>query len=248
MITREQFYKSKAWTNFRKVIIEQRTDPDGYVHCCECGKPIVNKYDLIIHHKKELSEANVNDALVSLNPDNVEVICFRCHNKVHDRFTAGHAASNTRSAPKHVYIVYGSPCAGKTTWVKGVADPEDLVVDLDSIWQMISINDRYSKPAALKSVVFDLRDKMYDIIKYRSGRWHNAFIITGGAMKGDRDRLKVRVGADDMVFIDTDKDTCLKRLEGKGLSDDQKEMWKNFIIDWHEKYQEEIPPSADFGA
>lgn len=26
---RKQFYKSKQWESFRKVIIEQRTDPDG---------------------------------------------------------------------------------------------------------------------------------------------------------------------------------------------------------------------------
>ena len=243
--TREQFYRSKEWEAFRKVIIEDRTDPDGYVQCCMCGKPIVNKYDLIIHHKTELSEANVNDAMVSLNPANVECICFRCHNKVHDRFTAGHAASNTagyKPVPKKVYIVYGSPCAGKTTWVRSVADQDDLVVDLDSIWQMISVNDKYVKPAALKSVVFQMRDAMYDIIKYRSGRWHNAFIITGGAMQGDRNRLKQRVGADDLVFIDTDKDTCLQRLGTKGLNDDQKKLWEQFINDWFEKFQADTPP------
>ena len=85
-MTREQFYKSKQWEAFRKVIIADRSDPDGFVHCCECGKPIIHKYDLIIHHKTELSEANVNDHNISLNPDNVKCICFRCHNKVHERF------------------------------------------------------------------------------------------------------------------------------------------------------------------
>lgn len=29
MLTREQFYKSKQWESFRKVIIEQRTETDG---------------------------------------------------------------------------------------------------------------------------------------------------------------------------------------------------------------------------
>ena len=98
-MTREQFYKSKQWDAFRKLIIVQNTDKDGFIHCSECGKPILRKYDLIIHHKIELNEANVNDANVALNPDNVEVICFRCHNKVHDRFTAGHAPSNTAPRP-----------------------------------------------------------------------------------------------------------------------------------------------------
>lgn len=113
--TQQEFYHSKAWESFRKVIIEQRTDADGFVHCSECGKPILKKYDLIIHHIKELSDANVNDANISLNPDNVEIICFRCHNKVHDRWQGGNGG--WKPVPKRVYIVYGSPCAGKSTWV-----------------------------------------------------------------------------------------------------------------------------------
>ena len=240
MLTREQFYKSKQWEAFRKVIIAERTDEDGFVHCCRCGKPILNKYDLIIHHKKELDEYNVNDTMVSLNPDNVECICFRCHNKEHERFgfqKTGHKNGWQKPVPKKVYIVYGSPCSGKSTWVHDVATEDDLIVDLDNIWQMISVNDRYAKPSSLKSVVFDLRDKMYDIIRYRSGRWHNAYIITGGAMKGDRDRLKQRIGADDLIFIDTSYDECIRRVQTKGLTDEQKQQWILFINDWFEKFQ-----------
>ena len=240
MMTREQFYKSKQWESFRLVIIAQHTDPEGYVHCSKCGKAILKKYDLIIHHKVELSDANVNDYNISLNPDNCECVCFRCHNKIHDRFTAGHAASNTagfKPVKKHVYIVYGSPCAGKSTWIHSVADPEDLVVDIDSIWQMISVNDRYDKPAALKSVVFQMRDALYDIIKYRSGKWHTAFIITGGALQGDRERLKQRVGADDLIFIDTDQNTCLQRA---AMRDEKTAgVWIKYINDWFEKFQPE---------
>lgn len=240
MLTREQFYKSKQWEAFRKVIIAERTDEDGFVHCCRCGKPILNKYDLIIHHKIELNEANVNDTMISLNPDNVECICFRCHNKEHERFgfqKEGHKNGYWKPVQKKVYIVYGSPCAGKSTWVHDVATKDDLIVDLDNIWQMISINNRYDKPAALKSVVFDVRDKLYDIIKYRSGKWHNAYIITGGAMKGDRDRLKQRISADELIFIDTDYDTCMTRLQTKGLTDDQKHEWIQYINDWFNKFQ-----------
>lgn len=244
MKTREQFYKSKQWEAFRKVIIEQRTDADGYVHCCECGKPILQKYDLIIHHKQELSEANVNDVMVALNPDNVECICFKCHNKIHERFTEGHGAT-AKPVRKHVYIVYGSPAAGKSTWVHSVASQYDLIVDLDNIWQMISINDRYVKPPALKSVVFQMRDKMYDIIKYRSGKWHNAFIITGGALAGDRDRLKQRVGADELIFIDTPMDECIKRIQKRDMDDAHVGMWLEYIADWFKTFQPEVSDNSD---
>jgi len=247
-LTREQFYKSKQWEDFRKVVIEQRTDADGYVHCAMCGKPILKKYDLIIHHKKELSEDNVNDVMISLNPDNVECVCFRCHNKEHERFGFNKTSAG-RNIKKHVFIVYGSPAAGKTTWVHSVADPEDLIVDLDSIWQMISVNPRYEKPAALRSVVFEMRDKLYDIIKYRSGKWHNAYIITGGAMQGDRDRLKTRVCADELIFIDTSHDECIKRIMNRNLPEDQQKDWIQYINEWFDRFQPEMsdnssPPSG----
>ena len=232
----QKFYKSKKWEAFRKVVIEQRTDADGYVHCAICGKPILKPYDLVVHHKKELSEDNVADATVALNPDNVECVHFRCHNQIHERY-GYNSTSASRNVKKHVYIVYGSPCAGKTTWVRDNATADDLIVDLDSIWQMISINDRYIKPGSLRSVVFDMRDKLYDIIKYRSGKWHDAYIITGGALKGDRDRLKVRVSADDLIFIDTSERECMNRVMLRDIPDDQKVLWLDYVKDWFKSFQ-----------
>lgn len=233
----QKFYKSKKWEAFRRVIIEEHTDADGYVHCAICGEPILKKYDLIVHHKRELSEANVNDATVSLNPDNVECVHFKCHNKIHDRWQGGN--SGWKPVKKKVYIVYGSPCSGKTTWVHENASENDLIVDLDSIWQMISINDRYHKPGAIKSVVFELRDKLYDIIKYRSGKWSNAFVITGGALKGDRGRLMKRIGADELIYIEATMKECVDRVHARhGFSESANE-WVRYVQDWFESFQPE---------
>ena len=238
--TRQEFYKSKEWESFRQVVIAERTDSDGYVHCAVCGKPILKKYDLIVHHKKELDDLNINDAMVSLNPDNCECVHFKCHNQIHERFGfhKGGTGGGFRPVPKKVYIVYGSPCSGKTTWVHENATGNDLVVDMDSLWQMISINRRYEKPAALKGAVFQIRDAMYDLIKYRSGNWHNAFVIVGGALKGDRDRLVQRIGADELIYIDTAMDVCVQRLEKRiDMNEDTKAEWLIFIQKWFETYQ-----------
>lgn len=231
-MTRYQFYRSDEWLNFRKVIIAERTDSDGYVHCEICGKPILKKYDLIVHHKKELTDANVLDATVALNPDNVSCICFRCHNLKHERFVSGHSAS-FKKINKKVFIVYGSPLSGKTTFVNTTATENDLIVDLDSIWQCVSINDRYNKPPSLNSVVFEIRDKLYDIIKFRSGKWENAYVITSGALIGDRERLKQRLSADEFIYIESTKDECLQRLQTRNLSDDQYKKWYELIENWY---------------
>lgn len=229
MFTLNNFYKSREWETFRQVIINDNTDSNGYVHCAMCGKPILKKYDLIIHHKIELTDDNVNDYNISLNPDNVMCVHFTCHNKIHERF--GYGTGGRVYKPKQVYIVYGAPCAGKSTWVNEVATEKDLIVDMDSIYQCISNNDRYIKPDALRGVAFEIRDSLYNIIKYRSGRWQNAYIITGGARVGDRERLGARVGADDFIFIDTGRDECLERARGRGKE------WSDYINEWFDSYQ-----------
>lgn len=239
MITRKQFYKSDQWSKFRQLVIDERTNDDGFVICAICGKPILKKYDLILHHKKELDDINVNDTNISLNPDNVECVHFKCHNQLHQRFGYNRTSAGGY-VRKHVYIVYGSPCSGKTTWVHDVASEDDLVIDMDSIWQMISTNARYNKPASLKAVAFEIRDKMYDIVKYRSGKWHNAYVVTGGALKGDRDRLMARIGADECILIDTDYNECIRRLTKRSdMNEDMKEEWHQYIDDWFSKFQAE---------
>ena len=231
MFTLKSFYRSDAWEKFRQVVIADAMRKDGFVYCARCGKPILKRYDLIVHHKRELDEANVNDAMVALNPANVECVHFKCHNEIHERFQGG---DGWKPRPRLVYVVYGSPCSGKTTWVRTNATRNDLVVDMDSIWQCVSVCDPYDKPDRLKGAVFDVRDKLYDVIKFRSGKWQNAFVITGGALKGDRERLRARIGADEFIFIDTDKATCLKRLEHRKCKQDE---WRGYIEKWFETFQ-----------
>lgn len=237
MFTLANFYKSPEWEKFRRVIIAERTDPEtGFVLCAVCGKPIVKAYDLIVHHINELSEANVNDHLVSLNPENVECVHFRCHNKLHDRWQGGNGGWKPK--PKQVFLVYGAPCSGKTTWVRNNAGKRDMVVDMDSLWQaVVPGGERYKKPDALRGVVFGMRDNLYDQVKHRSGKWQNAFIIIGGARIADRARVSKLVGATDEVFIDETKEVCLERLELRDMDDADKALWVGYIDKWFDDFQ-----------
>lgn len=233
----QAFYKSPKWEKFRRVIISERTNPeDGFVRCAICKQPIVNKYDLIVHHKDELTIANVDDAMVALNPDNVECVHFKCHNEIHERFQG---AEHWKPKPRKVFIVYGSPCSGKSTWVNECATKNDLIVDLDSIWQAVTTAAPYVKPRKLNSVVFRIRDELYDIIKHRSGKWQDAYIITGGALRGDRERLQQLTNSTDMVYIEASKDECLERCAARFVDDKKlQDEWCGYIEEWFERYQE----------
>lgn len=226
--TKHEFYRSREWKRLREVVISERTDADGFVICDRCSKPILKKYDMILHHKVHLTDDNVNDATISLNPKNIEILHHDCHNKDHNRF--GH--SNYMNSARLVYIVYGAPCSGKTKWVHDHATDNDIVVDMDSIWQMISINERYIKPPRLTGTVFSIRDTLYDLIKHRSGKWASAYILTTAARKSERDRLKTRLRADKVVYIESSMEECMKRAENRPKE------WITYIHDWFDKYDD----------
>lgn len=215
MFTLSTFYKSDEWESFRKVVIYDRLNDQGETVCEYCHKAIVKKYDIILHHKHELTESNVNDYNISLNPDNIMLIHHRCHNQIHERF--GHEWR------RRVYIVYGSPCSGKTTWVRENAGKNDIVLDMDSIWDCISINDKTCKSNRLKQNVFGIRDCIMDQIRMRVGKWQNAFVIGGYPNKYERERIADLLGAE-LIFIDTEQETCMSRAPN--------EEWRGFISDW----------------
>lgn len=213
--TVKQFYQSREWKEFMEILAMERMNEDGQLICAHCGKPIVKKYDRIGHHKIELTPDNVNDFSISLNPDNVDIIHFRCHNAIHERFGF--------QKEKQVYLVYGPPCAGKSTWVKQNAVAGDLVMDLDRIWECISLQDKFNKPDRLKANVFAVRDCILDQIRTRMGKWRNAYIIGSYPFKSERKRVLDVMGAVP-VFIDTSKDECMARAKSAD--------WKKFIENW----------------
>lgn len=214
------FYRSKEWENLLKILRNSRVDDNGNIICAHCGKPIVRAYDCIGHHITELTEENYTDYNISLNPDNIALVHHKCHNIIHNKL--GYAQ-------RQVYVVYGSPLAGKTSYVAEAMVEGDLIIDMDSIWECVSGCDRYVKPNRLKSIVFSVRDNLLESVKYRRGKWLNAYVIGGYPFKAERDRLIDSLGARE-VFIDTDKDTCLNRLYG--CEDRDKTEWEKYITDW----------------
>ena len=219
------FYRSDKWTNLLKIIRDERLTPDKFNICEYCGKPIVKAYDCIGHHKIELTEENYTDANISLNPDNIQLVHHRCHNQIHNKL--GYSG-------RQVFIVYGSPLAGKTSWVKEAMNEGDLVIDIDKIWECVSGQPRYVKPKRLNSVVFSVRDNLLESVKYRRGKWLNAYVIGSYPYEAERLRLADQLGAR-LIHIDTDMATCLRRLE---LCDDKRDKseWAKYIEDYFLQY------------
>lgn len=228
--TLEAFYNSDEWKATRAQIIEARKDAAGIVHCEHSGVPLVNSYEIIGHHKTPLTMQNVNDFAISLNPSNIMLVSHKAHNEIHARF--GH------SAARKVFYVYGPPCSGKTTFVNSIKGNSDIVVDFDNIWQCITGGARYEKPQALKAFAFELQRVLLDMVKRRFGNWERAFVIDGGAAKTPRNNRINDLGAEP-IFIDTDKETCLKRLAtDENRTQAQRVEWRTYIDKWFNEYQQ----------
>lgn len=68
----DKFYHSGPWRKVRKIIVKH------YLGLCqECGATGSE-----VHHKIPLTVDNVNDPMISLNPDNLTLLCKSCHDAI----------------------------------------------------------------------------------------------------------------------------------------------------------------------
>jgi hypothetical protein len=218
----KSFYASEKWINFRLGLINERG-----TKCSRCGERIARSRDLIGHHKVELTPENVHDRMISLNPDLVELVCFDCHNKEHNRFGA--------KPKKEVYLVYGPPLSGKKSFVKENMSRGDLIVDMDQLYAAVSLLPFYDKPDNLLTNVRVIHNQLVDNIKTRYGKWNNAWVIGGYADRYKRERVANDIGAE-IIFCDVSQEECLRRLSIDQDRRYRQDEWQGYIDKWFEKY------------
>lgn len=240
-----QFYSGEDWANCKAQVLHDRLKNGGVILCEECGQPIVKGFNpaernnagaIVFHHKVFLNNYNVNDASVAINPENIAVLHWSCHNKIHERF--GYGGGNNMPEKK-VYLITGAPCSGKTTFARDRLEANDLILDIDDIWQTISGQPRYTKPNALKALVFAVRDEVKGLIGRGAGTWRNAFIIESLPVKMDRQREVERYKAHnvEVVTMPTTQDECLARLHANPNGRDVK-AYEGYITEYFKRFSE----------
>jgi hypothetical protein len=216
------FLASEAWQKFRLALIAERGNK-----CQKCGKLIARAREIIGHHVIELTPENVNDHNISLNPDNVLLVCFDCHNAIHVRFGS--------RLEYGVYIVFGPPLSGKTSFVQEYMSRGDLVVDMDRLFAAVSMLPSYDKPDSLLTNIRGIHNLLLDNIKTRYGKWNSAWVIGGYADRYKREKLASDLGAE-LIFCNVSKEECLRRLELDKDRQFRKDEWKLYIEKWFERY------------
>ena len=64
------FYNSKKWKDLRLMVCQTR-----HWTCDECGE-----YGDQVHHIIEITPDNIDDPNVTLNENNLQLLCEECHN------------------------------------------------------------------------------------------------------------------------------------------------------------------------
>ena len=68
-----KFYNSKLW-----IILRNRIRSTKRMRCDMCGRLIHSKS--IVDHIIEIDETNYQDESITLNEDNLQLLCLECHN------------------------------------------------------------------------------------------------------------------------------------------------------------------------
>ena len=112
-----------------------------------------------------------------------------------------------------VYLIYGSPCSGKSTYINEHLKRGDLICDVDLIYGAISGQDTHHAELYAHEVACNLTSALKDIIRDRKGGWSNAYVVS---IANTKDKLKTemeRIKADECIFIDTPYEVCMERAK-----------------------------------
>lgn len=216
----EAFYASKVYRDFRFRIIAERG-----LNCEHCGKLIAQQRDAHLHHIIHLNGDNWQDANIALSPDNVMLVHQACHNSLHPE--------RGRRQEKRVFIIYGMPLSGKTSYVLERKGRHDIVVDMDMLYEALTGLPKYDKPDPLLPTVRAIYNELIDRVKTRSGRWETAWIIGGFPDKYRRDKLTSDLGAE-VILMECTREEAIERLRIN--RPDLVEEYTRYIDKWIERW------------
>ena len=142
---------------------------------------------------------------------------------------------------KTVYIVYGPPCAGKSTFVKKNMKPTDLVFDMDAVQNALCYGaDHAGKPHTLGAALALRNAFIAYLNNQRPDAQGNAWVIVSSASPEyfARRFFGARIS---VVRLLAPLDVCLKRLELDDTRPD-KVFWRQAIREWFDEYAEKHGP------
>lgn len=110
-----------------------------------------------------------------------------------------------------LHVITGPPAAGKSTWVRENARPDDVLIDLDRLASALTVHGEptHDHPDHVLRVALDARQAAI-LRAVRLARTHDVYVIHGQPQRGDL-RFYGRHGAR-VVTVDPGRDVVMERV------------------------------------
>jgi 5-methylcytosine-specific restriction protein A len=112
---------------------------------------------------------------------------------------------------RHVVLVCGPPCAGKTTYVQEHAEPDDLILDADDIARAAGSPAKWKHSQQYRDIAEQAM--LNGIDQVASSTDTRAWIIRSLPSAQDRARLAAHIRADQVIVLTPDLDVLLARAK-----------------------------------
>lgn len=245
----KSFYNSAKWIKTRDAYIAEHMTEDGGL--CESCREAVGEE---LHHIIPLSPANIGDPSIALDPKNLMWLCKDCHFKAHRAMIAEQSERSRESRRRilqngcymdengflqkqKVFVVWGAPASGKSTYVAREKKRGDLVLDLDLLKAALYGETGRCEGCGenLLPLAISVRDFILEQVQLGTADCENVWVIASLPKKAVRNALRESLNAE-LVYIESDYHECLRRARADPSRHDK--VFQQYIIDrWFESVE-----------
>lgn len=129
----------------------------------------------------------------------------------------------------NIIIVHGSPCSGKSTYVKTHKKTEDLVYDYDAIARAVTLNDERPYSEELRKITTGIRDQLIEYALEDTQADSTLWIITTYVYSA------LKTIEAEKVYIHSTFEECIRRLKSNPDGRDVA-MIADVIKRYHERF------------
>lgn len=114
-----------------------------------------------------------------------------------------------------IYLIYGAPCSGKSTYISEHAKRGDLICDVDLIYAAISGEDPHDADLYVHEIALMLQRELLDIIRERKGEWNDAYVTSTANTPEKVSKLAEQIKADECILMNTPYEICMNRAKSR---------------------------------
>lgn len=223
--TRHQRGYNSTWTKLREAILKR----DAYLcqACLRNGRPTpltVKPYDHAVDHIIAKSKGGDD------NPENLESLCFDCHEaKSATERGSGRAkviisADGWPTGPKRwgysipdgvkpsgipVVLVSGPPAAGKSTYIEANAQPGDTIIDFNLLRKRVG-GVKWDTRKHIYRAAFNLRDREIHALHRKTEGI--CYLIVTAPSEDERNTWREALGDVTIHLLKTPEADCIARI------------------------------------